>query len=183
MISSLTIRRRKSRPLPVACCVRRVVAHRQWFILAVLAGCMSVLGCAGSPTPAEFGPPPSRALAIYLAEFNPVRGGHVVTDPQQARLYVPAEPVLTEADLAEARRVATGVFGDPGIALTLQPDAADRLARLTADHLGKPLVILIEGRVVHSARLVQPVRARLTVAQQGWTIAEVERIIAGLRPE
>lgn len=70
-------------------------------------------------------------------------------------VYRTGDALLTLVDVAEAS-VMQGELGQPVLQLIVKPDAAERLAAYTRQHLGEPLLIVVEGEPV-SAPVVQAV--------------------------
>jgi len=61
---------------------------------------------------------------------------------------------LTGADLESADVVFDRNTGDPAVSITFTPEGGEKFANITADNVGKPLAILLDGGVV-SAPVVQ----------------------------
>ncbi|MCC5831037.1 MAG: hypothetical protein JJU36_16460 [Phycisphaeraceae bacterium] len=142
-------------------------------VFCVVSGCRRDV-LPPDPTTEE---PPALPFSVYLADRTPRPSGYVVEGPAGQKLYLPDEPALTRADLESARAVAVGVFGDPGMVLTLRPESAQRFANLTTEHVGKPIAVMMNGQVVQIWTLTQPMRQPLTVSRREWTRQEVLRII------
>jgi len=63
------------------------------------------------------------------------------------RIYLHSTPLATWEDVSVVKVINDG-NGQIGVAMTFEPAAASRMTNATAAHLGKPLAILIDGRVV-----------------------------------
>jgi TonB family protein len=99
---------------------------------------------------------PSR-MVIRLAETTPAAGLREVLVPNSnARIYLHAMPLATWEDVSLVKIVNSG-NSQFGVALTFEPAAAARLASATAAHIGKPLAILLDGRVVSVLTLKGPI--------------------------
>jgi TonB family protein len=90
----------------------------------------------------------SSRLEIRLAEaaFTPGLREAVVSGSDQ-RIYLYPTTLATWSDVTLARIVNPG-NATFGVAVTFNSTAAGRLASATAGHLGKPLAIILDGRVV-----------------------------------
>ena len=64
-----------------------------------------------------------------------------------------AEPLLLAVASAKATRDAFGLVID----IAVKPEAKAALARFTADNVGQTIDISIDGKVVASARLIEPI--------------------------
>lgn len=94
---------------------------------------------------------PSLRLEIRLAEDTPGAGlTEAVVSESQRRIYLHPTALVTNADVASARVVSENRGGllSHSVAVTFTSAAADRVTAATGAHLGKPLAILIDGRIV-----------------------------------
>ena len=111
-----------------------------------------------------------------MAESKPAAGLQAFTVPgQDQKVYLHAEADLTNRDIAAAR-LAPG----PALELSFTPEGQQKAARLSERHLGRPVAVLIDGKVVS----VHVLRAKLTdraVITGSFGPGEVERIVAGVR--
>ena len=113
---------------------------------------------------------------VRLAEDNPAPGLREVVVSAGRRIYLREEAVVTNSDIASARLVEGGTFS---IAITFTAEGAAKMSRASGSHVGKPLAILIDGKVV----MAPVVRAAITtsaVISGDFTRAEAERIVAGI---
>lgn len=90
------------------------------------------------------------------AAFEPVReGGWGEAAPGECRLYcLEPTPVITGADVAEARASLDSYSNQPIVSASLTPDAAARFARFTGENVQRQLAIVLDGEVV-SAPIIQ----------------------------
>jgi preprotein translocase subunit SecD len=77
-------------------------------------------------------------------------------------------------------RVVRDSRGEPAIGITFTKDAADKIARLTERHEGKPIAVLVDGRVL-TAPTVKSKLTREAVITGKFTIDEVERIVRTIK--
>lgn len=124
-----------------------------------LASLVILVGCGSTPVFRQTGATPSLRLEILAADTvpgpsriqKPIVGGSGQVSGRESLVYVDPTPVLTNADVMEARVV---VFEDAGhrhenpVELTLTPSAKARFAAFTASRVGRPLAIVIDGRLV-----------------------------------
>ena len=98
----------------------------------------------------EAGPSPDRdALLSATAGRVPPDTEVVLEGDDGARasyFLVRRTAAITGEDLRDARTVRDD-YGRPAVGFTLTPDAATRFSRLTRDHVGRRLAIVLDGRV------------------------------------
>ena len=99
---------------------------------------------------------PSR-MVIRLAETVPAAGLRAVDVPGSSdKVYLHAMPLATWEDVSLVKIINDG-NSQFGVALTFERAAASRMASATAAHIGKPLAILLDGRVVSVSTLKTPI--------------------------
>jgi TonB family protein len=149
-------------------------------LLVVLGGATSVVVSALPLDLSALQAPSAARLEIRLAEAAPAPGLEEVTggDPPR-RLYLHATPVVTGADVLRADLIDAGGAGF-NVGVQFSPEAAERLRRATAAHIGRPAAILIDGRVA----LVVTVRAPVGEAAMlsGITRDRAEALVRSLTP-
>jgi len=117
---------------------------------------------------------------VCLAEDTPTLGLRPVRIPVTGRtIYLHPEPVLTNADIAQARAVEGDGQSGSRIALTFSAAGAEKILRATQGHIGRPLAILIDGEVV-MAPVVKSAMSTSAVLTGDFTRSEVERIVSGI---
>ena len=111
-------------------------------------------------------------MEIRLAETTPAAGLQEARTSSGERIYLHPMPIATWVDVSVVKIVDAG-NSQVGLAMTFERAAASRLASATAAHVGKPMAILLDGRVVSALTLKGPIggNAMLTgitaaVAQQ-----------------
>ena len=86
-------------------------------------------------------------LEIRLAELMPADGlREAVVSGSNERIYLHPTPLATWSDVEIARITAPG--NPTSLAVTFNRAAAARLASATAAHIGRPMAIILDGRVI-----------------------------------
>ena len=115
---------------------------------------------------------------VRLAEDTPTPGLVVAQVGNSARLiYLHPEIVVNNDDVERA-----WVFQDAagfGVALKFKAPGAERMHQATTDHIGRPLAILIDGRVVSVPTLRSPISDSAAI-NGAYTEAEAQRISDGI---
>jgi preprotein translocase subunit SecD len=114
-----------------------------------------------------------------LAEDEPLPGLVVAQLPEPPRLiYLHPEIVVSNDDVASTWVTADG---RGGFAINVQflPAGADRIRQATANHVGRRVAILIDGKVVIAPTLRAPI-ADSAMITGNYTRAEADRIAEGI---
>jgi bla regulator protein BlaR1 len=120
------------------------------------------------------------SLEVRLAEEQAAAGlVEAVVQGSDRRVYLRPGPLVTGTDVASAH--VANVGGMYSINVTFSTAASNRLAEATKIHLGRPLAILLDGRVIAAPTLRSMIRGS-AVINGDFTRAEAERIAAGLMP-
>jgi hypothetical protein len=117
---------------------------------------------------------------VRLAEDRPAIGLREVKlfGPDRS-IYLHDEMVVTNSDIAVAR-VAPGVRpSEYVVAIEFNPSGAEKMRAATANHIGKPIAILLDGQVVMAPvlRTLIGASARIT---GNFTRTQAERIVKGI---
>jgi preprotein translocase subunit SecD len=72
-----------------------------------------------------------------------------------ATVYVQRQPVLTRADLTEAAALVDRQ-GKNFVGLRFSPEGARKLSQVSAQNVGKLLVLVINGQLVAAPRIAEP---------------------------
>jgi bla regulator protein blaR1 len=119
-------------------------------------------------------------LEVRLAESEPAAGlREVLLEGSDRRVYLRPDAVVTGADVTSAR--VTDAGGQYAISVTFSEAASNRLAEATKTHVGRPLAILLDGRLISAPTLRSMIRGSAVITGD-FTRAEAERIAAGLAP-
>jgi len=114
---------------------------------------------------------PSR-MVIRLAETTPADGLREVLAPgSNQRIYLHAQPIATWEDVSLVKIVNDGA-SQFGVTMTFERAAASRMATATAAHLGKPLAILLDGRVASVSTVKAPFGDSATITGISATVAQ-----------
>ena len=98
----------------------------------------------------------SEPLLVFLADTAP-QGNWVEVDIDGSNsLYMEPEPFLTRNDLESVEAGASNE-GDGLLALTLKPDAAQRLASVTQNNPGKRLALVVDGTLLAIPGYSEPI--------------------------
>lgn len=162
-----------------------------WSALAI-----SVLALVAYRAWVGLGPGPARSIHALGPRFEPERGsaariefrlaetdpapGLIETSADSARrtIYLQPDPLVTNADIRDAR-VVLDDSGRPAIDVRFVQGAQQRIRQATAMHRGKPLAVLLDGKVI-SAPIVQGQVGSAARIQGRFSREEAERIAKSL---
>jgi hypothetical protein len=116
---------------------------------------------------------------VRLAEARPVPGLRVEhVGNTDSLIYVHPEAVVGNEDVVQTWIVDDG---SPrfAVGVQLQPAAGARMRQATADHIGRPVAILIDGTVVMAPTVRSPMGDSAVISGQ-FTREEANRIAQGL---
>lgn len=117
---------------------------------------------------------------VRLAEEQPAPGLVVAQAPNSGRvLYLHPEIVVSNDDIAQSWVTQDGPDRF-NVAVQLSPSGADRMRQATAMHVGRPVAVLIDGRVVMAPVVRSPVSDSAVITGT-FNRAEAERIAGGMR--
>lgn len=131
----------------------------------LLAGCQTpgnkagtgATGVGTTPPPAGTAPstPPAvSSVGFYLAQTESAPNLMEVK-LSDATVYVQEQPVLTRADLTEAAALVDRQ-GKNFVGLRFSPEGARKLSQVSAENVGKLLVLIINGQLVAAPRIAEP---------------------------
>jgi len=152
-------------------------------VLALGLGCSTPKPEPPQP-PAEQSPaPPAADAGKVIVEFRraetaPEEGLTRERCPQTGQtIYLHPEAEVTHADIAEA---AAGLNdGQHEVLIRFTKEGAEKMARLHEAHRGKPVVILVNGKVVCAFILADKI-AEWSAISGAFTREEVDRIVDGI---
>ena len=158
---------------------RRLVSALLVLLLAVAGTAVTVLAALPLDLPA-LALQGSTSLEVRLAEAQPAPGlVEAVVQGSNQRIYLRPGPVVTGGDVTSARVAdAGGMFS---VNVTFSAAASNRLAEATKIHLGRPVAILLDGRVISALTLRSVIRGSAVISGD-FTRAQAERIANGLSP-
>jgi preprotein translocase subunit SecD len=122
------------------------------------------------------------AIEFRRAETEPAEGLTEVMEPRtKQKLYLHPKAEITNTDIADA--AIDHELEDragPGLRLTFTKEGQKKLAKLTTEHQGKHVAILVDGKLLIAApvngKLVEKMEVRGDLKK-----AEVERIVNALK--
>lgn len=173
----------------VAAASRATVASSRWFrapaaLLATMAVVVLGFVALGSRTWPDGSTTVEAAVRfeVRLAENQPAAGLRAVKATGANRtVYVHEETVVSNADIERATVVPV-----PGsspsrfnIGVQFTPTGAEKMRRATANHIGQPMAVLIDGEVVMAPVLRDPI-GESAVITGDYSQAEAERIVNGI---
>ena len=116
---------------------------------------------------------------VRLAEDTPTPGLVVAQVADSTRLvYLHPEIVVSNDDIAQSWVYQDDVGGF-GVAMKFLPSGAERMQQATKAHVGRPLAILIDGKVVSVPVLRATISDSATINGR-FTQAEAKRIADGI---
>jgi preprotein translocase subunit SecD len=116
----------------------------------------------------------ARSFELRLAQKNAAKGLTAARHPNSnRRLYLQPTAIVTHRDVAEARAVRGRFDPSFNVEVTFSPEGSRRLAKATQQHVGRPLAILVNGRVV-AAPEVRSISDTAVIS--GFTRIEAERL-------
>ncbi len=118
-------------------------------------------------------------LEFRIAEENPGPGlTEFTAESSSTPLYL-HESFISEADVDSTAVIS--LEGQTGIAVLLKPEAAQRLAEVTEQNVGKRCCIILNGKLVSSPRILDPIRGGRAVITADLTEAQAKEIARQLR--
>ena len=123
----------------------------------------------------------SPRVEIRLAENTPGSGvTEAVLDGSGRRIYLHPAALITNEDITSARVNSAGGVGAT-VGVTFTDAAAKRLTDATRSHLGRPVAILIDGRVVSAIVVRAPIGGSAAIS--GVTGEQARSLAAALDPK
>jgi TonB family protein len=118
------------------------------------------------------------SLEVRLAELQPGAGlVEAVVQGSTRKVYLHPGAVVTGADVTGARVLEAG-GGRFSIGVEFSATGSNRLAESTKIHVGRPLAVLLDGRVIAAPVLRGMIRGSAVISG-GFTREEADRIAAG----
>jgi hypothetical protein len=175
----------QARRSAVVAAARRAPARpsRRWLVQVVAAATLVVAAGVGwrvGPSPSVNVSAAAVRFEVRLAETTPSSDRReAVVAASNRRIYLDEQAVVTNADIARTEVVPGDSSSEFSVEVTFTPEGADKMRRATADHIGEPLAILIDGRVA----LAPVIRSAIDTSAEitgHYSQIEAERIAAGL---
>lgn len=151
-----------------------IVASITLIILAILAVGVQLWPRGGATLQAAV------RFEVRLAE------DHQTVGLQEARIsgsdrviYLHQEVIVTNSDIAAGRVVPGDNPSRFGVGVEFNPAGAQKMRQATANHVGRPVAILIDGDVVTAPVLRSPISTSAVISGD-YTRTEAERIVNGI---
>lgn len=117
---------------------------------------------------------------VRLAEDQPAAGLMAARVGNSNRtVYLHREVVVTNGDIARSSAIPGETPGHFSIDVRLNASGAEKMRQATANHLGKPVAILINDDVVTAPTLKSPIGAAALISGD-YTQADAQRIAVGM---
>ncbi len=122
-------------------------------------------------------------IEFHQADDQPAAGLKEIEAPPggpNVKLYLRPEAELTNADIQEAT-ATTDNNGQPVISVSFTAEGAEKMAKLTEENLGKPMVIMVDDKVLSAPRISGRISGGKAQISGHFTQEEAERIAKGIR--
>jgi hypothetical protein len=117
---------------------------------------------------------------ITLAEEKPAPGLHEAKLAGSGRsIYLHDDPIVTNSDIAVSRVIPGNTPSQYWVSVDFNAAGSEKMRAATANHIGKPIAILIDGQVVLAPALRTPISTSARVSGN-FTKAQAERIVNGI---
>ena len=118
---------------------------------------------------------------VRLAEDRPAPGlGKAKVSDSGKTVYLHSEVIVDNGDIATARIIPGSNPSQYAVDLKFSKSGAEKMRKATGNHIGKPMAILLDGRVVMAPTVHSPI-GDSAVVTGNFTRAEAERIVNGMR--
>jgi hypothetical protein len=116
---------------------------------------------------------------MRLAETQPAPGLVAIDVPSRSEtIYVHPEAIVSNPDVASAVTIP-GTGAAFGVRITFSSAGAEKIQRATMSHVGKPVAILIDGKVVAAPVVRGPIQNEAQITGN-FSREEAERIAGGM---
>jgi hypothetical protein len=116
-----------------------------------------------------------------LAEDHPVAGLREAKVGRSERtVYLHQEIIVTNGDVAHSSIVHGDRPSRFSVGLQFTPEGGEKMRQATADHVGRPVAILIDGDVAAAPVLTGPISTAAVISGD-YTMAQAEKIRHGIR--
>jgi hypothetical protein len=126
-------------------------------------------------------PPDKSAVTVEFRLAETSRAEGLIEAPvagTSQTIFLHKEPLLTNQDIADAR-VVLSELEEPAVDVRFVPTARQKMREATAAHRGKPIAILVDGRVVTAPIVTWQIGESARI-QGAFSQEEAERIAKGL---
>jgi preprotein translocase subunit SecD len=116
---------------------------------------------------------------IRLAEEQPIPGLTVARVADSgALIYLHPEIVVNNDDIVRSSVVENSA-GEFGVSVELSPSGTERIRQATASHVGQPVAVMVDGKVVTAPVLRSPIGSSALISGS-YTRAEADAIAEGI---
>jgi preprotein translocase subunit SecD len=130
-------------------------------------------GAFASARPDEKAPP---KFEVRRAEAKPAEGlTEAAVAGTSEKVYLHKDVALTAKDVAGAAVTRDGA-GNPAVGVTFTEEGTKKFAKLTEEHKGKRLAILVEGKVISAPVINDKVTGGKAMISGRFTKEEVEKL-------
>jgi preprotein translocase subunit SecD len=117
---------------------------------------------------------------VKLAEENPAAGlSEVKISGTDRSVYLHPEAIVTNSDISRAYIIQVDHSSQYNIGIEFNPAGAEKIHAATAKHIGKPVAILLDGQVIMTATVREPI-IQSAVISGDHSKAEAEKIVKGI---
>jgi preprotein translocase subunit SecD len=137
------------------------------------------LGCVAQASEQEPAEKPRAQVEFRRAENKPAEGlTEATVGNSRDKVYLHKTADATNEDIADAR---VDTLNDPvAVIVVFTKEGAEKMAKLSEGHQGKPLAILVDGKVI-SAPIVRATFRNQAIITGLSSKEEAERIVTGLK--
>ncbi len=117
---------------------------------------------------------------IKLAEETPAAGLREAKVPgTDRRVYLHVQDIVTNSDISRAYIIQVDHSSQYSVGVEFNPSGSERIRSATAGHIGEPVAILLDGRVVMTAT-VRAAIGKSAVISGDLSRAAAEKIVKGI---
>jgi SecDF, P1 head subdomain len=118
---------------------------------------------------------------VRLAEDHAAPGLHEAkVSGTERSVYLHNEVIVDNGDIAAARVIQGGGPYQYVIDIKFKASGAEKMRAATGNHIGKPMAILLDGKVIMAPVVRTPIDATAIVSGD-FTKTQAERIVSGMR--
>lgn len=151
------------------------------FLTKALAAALVLPCCIGWASAGQPAEKSAVKFELRRAESKPAEGlTEATVAGTKDRVYLHREAALTNQDITQAR-VTTDVNDNPAVEITLTEEGRKKFAKLTEDHQGKPLAIMVAGKVISAPVVRETITEGRVFLSGRFTKEEVERIARAIK--
>ena len=120
---------------------------------------------------------PAATFEIRLAESEPAEGLKPATvEGSKTKIYLHKEASLTAKDVSGAKSIKDDA-GKPAVEIVLTDKGGEKLAKATAGHVGKPLAMIVDGKVIFAPVVRSKIEGPKVLVTGHFSDEEAARIV------